>query len=516
MTGNALIFNKKYEVFNLSNPTIDKCHEFMYNYFYIYSCYLLYIVYYWQCRNEDAMIEDKWQNAEKGNPYMNPFKINIPDKVKSILCKLHEAGYEAYIVGGCVRDTLLGKEPHDWDITTSATPGEIQRVFSHYQQILTGLKHGTVMVLNHGEMIEITTYRIDGDYSDGRRPDKVSFTTSIIEDLARRDFTINACAATDIQLVDPFGGKEDLNKHLIRCVGNPKHRFTEDALRILRGIRFASVLGFQVEEETKKAMFECLSLIKNVSQERITVEFCKTLLGVNVKDTLLEFFDIFAYIIPEIKDLYGFDQQNRHHIYNVYEHSLVAVESIESDIVLRATMFFHDIGKPRCFTVDENKEGHFYGHPEISAQITNKILRRMRFSNTDIHNITQLIKYHDTNITANSKSIKRLLNKIGEEQFRRLLKVKKADVLAQNPIYSNRNLGLLKNIEIVLNNVIADNSCFSLKDLAINGDDLIQLGIPKGKEIGIILNQLLDLVIQEEIHNTKDALIGKAKHMFLQ
>lgn len=446
---------------------------------------------------------------------MNPFKINIPDKIESILCKLNEAGYEAFVVGGCVRDTLLGIEPHDWDITTSATPAEIQHVFRHYQQILTGVKHGTVMVLSHGEMIEITTFRIDEGYSDGRRPDKVSFTTNIIEDLARRDFTINACASTDFQLVDPFGGKEDLDKRLIRCVGNPKHRFTEDALRILRGIRFASVLDFQVEEETKAAMFESVDLLKNVSQERITVEFCKTLLGINAKNILSEFFDIFAYIVPEIKDLYGFDQQSRYHVYNVYEHSLVAVDSIESDIVLRITMFFHDIAKPQCFSIDENNEGHFFGHPEISAQIANKILQRMRFSNEDTHNITQLIKFHDTNIAANTKSIKKLLNKIGEEQFRRLMKVKKADALAQNPVYLDATIKLLKNIEIVLNNVIADNLCFSLRDLAVNGDDLIQLGIPKGKEIGIILNQLLNLVIQEEINNTKNDLISYVKNKSL-
>ncbi|HWT73699.1 MAG TPA: HD domain-containing protein [Mobilitalea sp.] len=445
---------------------------------------------------------------------MNEFKIDVPHKIKAILSKLHEAGYEAFVVGGCVRDTLLGKDPHDWDITTSATPDEIQHVFRNYPQILTGVKHGTVMVLSHGEMIEITTYRIDGDYSDGRRPDNVSFTTNIIDDLARRDFTMNACAATETHLVDPFGGKDDLNNQLIRCVGNPKHRFTEDALRILRGIRFASVLNFHVEEETKKAMFECVNLLKNVSQERVTVEFCKTLLGINVKNILIEFFDIFSYIIPEIKVLYGFDQNNRHHIYNVYEHTLVAVEAIDSDIILRATMFFHDIAKPQCYTIDERKEGHFYGHPEISAQITNKILHRMRFSNADIHDITELIKYHDVNISATSKSIKKLLNKIGEQQFRRLLKVKKADILAQNPVYSNKNLELLENIEVALNSVIADNSCFSLRDLSVNGDDLIQLGIPKGKKIGNMLNHLLDLVIQEEIPNTKDILLDKAKHLF--
>lgn len=447
---------------------------------------------------------------------MDTFKINVPNNIKALLSKLHDAGYEAYVVGGCVRDTLLGNEPHDWDITTSAAPDEIRHVFRYYPQILTGVKHGTVMIISNSEMIEITTYRIDGNYSDGRRPDKVFFTTSVVDDLARRDFTINSCAATDTQLVDPFRGKEDLNNHLIRCVGNPKHRFTEDALRILRGIRFASVLNFQVEEETKTAMFDCMELLRNVSQERITVEFCKTLLGINVKSTLHEFHDILAYIVPEIKDLHGFNQQNKHHIYNVYEHSLVAVEAIESDIVLRATMLFHDIAKPRCFTIDEFNEGHFYGHSDISADITNQILHRMRFSNTNIHDITELVKYHDVNIIANSKSVKKLLNTIGEEQFRRLLKVKKADILAQNPIYIKESLDLLHDIEKILNNVIAENSCFSLKDLAVNGGDLISLGIPKGKVIGTILNQLLDLILNEEIENNKEILIEKIKCFYPQ
>lgn len=446
---------------------------------------------------------------------MNEFKINIPSKINAVLSKLHETGYEAFVVGGCVRDALLEKEPHDWDITTSATPDEIQHIFCDYPQILTGVKHGTVMVLISDEIIEITTYRIDGDYLDGRRPDKVSFTTNIVDDLARRDFTINACAATNTQLVDTFGGKEDLEKHLVKCVGNPQHRFTEDALRILRGIRFASVLNFQVEEETKKAMFECMDLLKNVSQERVTVEFCKTLLGANVRNTLLEFHDILAYIIPEIKALYGFHQHNKHHIYNVYEHTLASVEAIESDLVLRATMLFHDIAKPLCFSMDENKVGHFYGHSERSAQITNKILHRMRFSNSDIHNITELVKYHDTRIDANSKCIKKLLSEIGEEQCRRLLKVKKADILAKNPEYIEHNLTLLQDIEDVLNHVITENYCYSLKDLAVKGDDLIKLGIPKGKEIGTILNQLLDSVIHEEIENDKQILLEKIKYQYL-
>jgi len=418
-------------------------------------------------------------------------------------------------VGGCVRDSLLGKEPYDWDIATSATPEEIKKVFGGYQQIDTGIKHGTVMVLVDGELIEITTYRIDDQYTDGRRPDKVYFTDSIIEDLRRRDFTINACAMTDNHIIDPFGGQEDLKNSIIRCVGNPKERFTEDALRILRGIRFASILGFQVEDRTKKAMLECMHLLRNISQERITAEFCKALLGIKVYDTFREFRDIILFLIPETEAMVGFVQYNDHHIYDVYEHSLKSVELIEKDTVLRVTMFFHDIGKPLCFSMDNNRIGHFYGHADISAQITKKVLRRMRFSNRDTQDIVQLIKYHNRQIARTRKSINRLLREIGEIQFRRLLKVKRADALAKNPLYFKEKLDHLDAIEEILGNVLAEGACINLKDLTIDGHDLIKLGIPQGREIGIILNKLLDLVINEEIENSREVLLEKAREFLV-
>jgi len=446
---------------------------------------------------------------------MSTINIDIPNKIKLALDKLHQSGYEAYVVGGCVRDSLLGKEPDDWDITTSATPEEIKKVFRDYHQIDTGLKHGTVAILIDKELIEITTYRIDDKYSDGRRPDKVYFTKNIVEDLKRRDFTINACAATDGHVVDPFGGQEDLKKGLIRCVGNPVERFSEDALRILRGIRFASVLDFQVEKETKKAMFKCMHLLKNISQERITVEFCKTLLGEKVYDILLEFKEIIIFLIPEVKDMVGFKQHNPYHIYDVYKHTLKAVELIDKDIILRTTMFFHDIGKPKSFTLDENSIGHFYGHAEVSAHMAKKILKRMRFSNKDINDIVQLIKYHNRQIALSSKSIKRLLREVGEKQFRRLLKVKRADALAKNPLYFKEKLDKLDAIEEKLDAVLAENPCTSLRDLAIDGNDLIELGIPPGKEIGVILNKLLEMVINEEIENTRETLINKAREFLV-
>lgn len=444
---------------------------------------------------------------------LDPVKIRIPLNIKRALSQLHQAGFEAYVVGGCVRDTFLGKTPHDWDIATSATPHEIRGVFGGYRQIDTGLKHGTVMVVMDGGLVEITTFRVDGEYSDGRRPDNVAFTSSITEDLARRDFTINACAITDTLLIDPFGGREDAKNQLIRCVGDPVKRFTEDALRILRGIRFAAVLDFKVEERTKTAMLACRHLLKNVSQERITAEFCKTLQGMNVKNTLLEFKDILLFILPEVKDMMGFDQHNRYHVYDVYEHSLNAVESIESDLILRTAMFFHDIAKPACFTLDENAAGHFYGHPEMSADMAGKILQRMKFSTAHSHAVIELIKYHDHPLELNSKSVKKLLNKLGEVQFRRLLKVKRADILAQNPVFAKERLKKLDILEGILDEILATNACLSLRDLAVNGDDLILLGIPEGKQIGDVLNRLLEMVLNEEAENSKDALLEEASAM---
>ncbi|NJD04042.1 MAG: HD domain-containing protein [Ruminiclostridium sp.] len=444
---------------------------------------------------------------------MDSYDIHIPAGIKSALDKLHQAGYEAYAAGGCVRDTFLGKEPHDWDIATSAAPKEVQAVFEGYRHIDTGLKHGMVIVEIDREPVEITTFRIDGKYSDGRRPDNVTFTSSIAEDLSRRDFSINACAIADNILVDPFGGQEDAKNKVIRCVGNPIQRFTEDALRILRGIRFASVLNFKVEEKTKAAMFECRHLLENISQERITVEFCKTLAGINVKNTLLEFKDIVAYILPEIKEMVGFEHHNQYHIYDVYEHSLKAVESIESDNILRVAMFFHDIGKPSCYSSDKNNVGHFYGHSEISAVMTEKILQRMKFSTADKRTIIELIKYHNTQMGLTSKSVKKLLLKLGVVQLRRLLKVKKADIMAQNPSFANNRIKDLDIVELILDDLIATNSCISLRDLAINGDDLIQLGIPEGKRIRIVLNRLLEMVLDEETENSREVLLEKAKAM---
>lgn len=425
----------------------------------------------------------------------------IPENINYALKMLHDAGFEAYVVGGSVRDTLLGKKPHDWDITTSATPYQIKNVFSSYRQIDIGLQHGTVAILIDKETVEITTFRVDGKYTDGRRPDKVFFTTSIIEDLSRRDFTINACAITDTLIIDPFGGQEDIKNHLIRCVGNPSLRFKEDALRILRAIRFASVLNFDVEEKTAQAIFDCKSLLANVSQERITDEFRKTLLGCNVKNTLSWFSDVIAFIVPEIKDLIRFQGDSKYSGFDLYEHTLKAVEAVESDVILRTCMFLYNVEKPQFYLYQGSAAEYFEG----SARMAEYILRRMRFSSKEIAAITELIRYSGTDIEPESKSVKKALSIMGEVQFRRLLKVKRADLSVQTSSISK--LKDLDTVEIIFNDLISRNACFTLRDLAVNGNDLINIGVSKGKQIGIILNKLFDMVLNDEIKNNKDTLL---------
>lgn len=448
-------------------------------------------------------------------------KINIPKNPALAVKMLVEAGFEAGVVGGCNRDAIMGEMPHDWDICTSATPEEIQGVFKGFRQLTMGLKHGTVVIIIEGENIEITTYRVDGEYSDGRRPNNVVFTRSLVEDLSRRDYTQNAIFYNDFKgIVDPFNGVSDIKNKVIRAVGNPDKRLKEDALRILRGIRFASKLGFQVEEETKIAMFSNKYLLKNVSKERITVEFIKILQGKNAMNILDEFQEIIGYIIPEIKAMIGFKQNNPYHIYDVWKHTLVAVHKAP-DIVLKLTMFFHDIGKPSCYIIDEKGIGHFYGHGELSARITSEIFKRMKMTNADgingkdLKDIIELIKYHDIMIEPRKKSVRRILSKLegNELQFQRLLSVKRADVLGQAPDKLEDRLKEIEAIELIFKEVIAEKACTTLKDLAIDGKDLINLGIPAGKNVGTILNKLLEDVINEKIANEKEELVIAVKNL---
>lgn len=437
--------------------------------------------------------------------------ISLPDNIRTALALLKKAGHRAYIVGGCVRDALMGKEPHDWDIATSALPEEIKSVFKSYRLIETGFRHGTVSVVIDRKPVEITTFRIDGPYSDGRHPDSVSFAPDIRYDLSRRDFTINALAYGDEEwLIDPFGGAADIRDRIIRCVGDPVLRFNEDALRILRGLRFASLMGFDIEGPTAGAMVSCSGLLKNVAQERITSEFCALLLGVNVRRVLSDFREILMRIIPEMEPMVGFDQRNPYHVYDVFEHTLISLEHIESDTVLRTTMLLHDIGKPECFFLDEKGRGHFHGHNRVSAQMAERILTRMRFPSAEKRDIVELIRRHDMSVDPTPAGVKKLLNRFGETYVRRLLKVKRADVLAQNPEFGRKKTENITAMETLLEDILAKKECFSLKDLAVNGNDLIAHGIGPGALIGKVLGELLDHVIEGKLDNEREVLIKKA------
>lgn len=440
---------------------------------------------------------------------MKRLKIEIPSGANEIIHTLQNNGYEAFLVGGSVRDSILGRPIHDYDITTSATPDEMMEVFKDKRIIETGLQHGTITIVIDGEPYEVTTYRIDGNYSDSRRPDKVTFTKSLEEDLKRRDFTINAMAYNDeVGLVDPFNGMEDIEYYKIRCVGRAEDRFSEDALRILRAIRFASQLGFVLEPDTDWNISKMYKNLENISIERINSEFCKIAASSDFCVQMVLYHEVFSLFIPEIKNMFGFQQNNPYHIYDVWNHTVHAIEYCESDdLVTRLSVFFHDIGKPHCYQDSEDGIRHFKGHGRVSADMTDKIMKRLRFDNDTREKVVELVYYHDATFEVGKKYIKRWLNKIGEEQFRRLLNVRRADIKAQAYIEQESRLQKIDNIEYILEKVLQKDECFSLKDLAVNGKDLIEIGYKPGKEIGNTLNCLLQLVIEGVYPNEKDELL---------
>lgn len=436
-------------------------------------------------------------------------EIELPKDVKFIIDTLQKNGYEAYAVGGCVRDSILKKKPKDWDITTNAKPEEVINLFD--KVILTGLKHGTVTVLINKDGYEVTTYRTDGEYEDNRRPKEVKFVNSLKEDLARRDFTINAMAYNENDgLVDYFNGIKDLNNKVITTVGDPKKRFDEDALRMLRAIRFSAQLNFKVDNNVLNVISILKDNIRNISKERIRDEFNKILINNPRKIQLLKKCGVLEYIIPGISDLYNFDQNNPYHIYDLCSHTLVATEVVEPILHLRLTMLLHDFGKVKTKNTDENGISHFYAHAKDSLEMAENILKALKYDNDSINKVLILIQYHDCTLKSKS-SIKRMLSKIGEELLRDLIKVQWADVLAQNPVFAkNRILNLVK-VENELDLILAQNECFTLKDLKINGGDLINLGFNKGKEIGETLKYLLDIVIDNPKLNERDALVRLSK-----
>ncbi len=421
---------------------------------------------------------------------------------------LENAGHEAYLVGGCVRDYLRGITPHDYDITTSALPGQTMAAFEGYRIIETGLRHGTVTVMIDSLPLEITTFRQDGKYSDSRRPDSVTFVSSLKEDLARRDFSVNAIAM-DIQgrIYDFFGGCEDIKNGLIRCVGEPKKRFTEDALRLMRAIRFASVTGYTIEKATEDAIIEFAPRIKDVASERIAVELLKTLSG-KFDDLFLKHTVLLSQIIPEIVDMKNCVQNNIHHIYNVWEHSVRAAQSAPNDNILRLALILHDTGKPFTLSTDDKGQDHYYGHADVSVKIASRVCRELRLSNEDSRRIVTLVKYHDYPIENNKKILRRRLCKFGRDTMLDLMKIKRADNSSQSPEFDRR--AFYDKIEASLKEIFEDDECFSLKQLAVNGHDMMELGFKENK-IGRALEKLLSLVVDGKLQNDRDILLEEAK-----
>lgn len=423
------------------------------------------------------------------------------------MVKLESAGFKAFYVGGCVRDMIMGREISDIDIATSAAPEQVMAVFSDFKVIPTGIKHGTVTVFSGGISFEITTFRIDGAYSDCRHPDKVVFASDITEDLSRRDFTVNAIAMDkDKNITDPFGGMDDIKNRIIRCVGDPVRRFSEDALRIMRAVRFASQLGFKIEDQTESAMISMKERLNEISRERIRTELDKLICGKNAVDILLRYKELVAVIIPEMRRCFGFDQRSRYHKYDVYEHIVRAVGAVPADsLVLRRALLLHDIGKPMTFTIGSDGHGHFKGHAQAGETMARDILRRLKYDNRTIELTSTLIARHSDKIE-NERQIRHLISKIGTENFILLMEMKKADNCAKMGFVLDENEIFDQYISTALR-LKKENCCMELSQLAVNGRDMIALGL-KGCEIGAALNNLLELVISGELLNDKDTLIG--------
>lgn len=474
-------------------------------------------------------------------------RIEIPEEVGAILAVLERHGFEAYVVGGCVRDSLLGQTPHDWDICTAALPEEVMGCFTGERTLPTGIAHGTVTLVREGVPYEITTFRVDGDYSDGRHPDSVSFVRNLTEDLARRDFAVNAMAYSPrTGVVDCFGGWQDLQERQVRAVGKPAARFEEDALRILRALRFASVYGFGIEAKTASAARKLKNTLTNVAVERIFSEFARLLCGSGAGRVLTAFPDIFSVFLPEILPAIGFRQEHPRHLYDVWGHTAAAVEAAPPDKAVRLALFFHDLGKPACATYDERGGGHFYGHAEAGAALCRMALKRLRCDTMTAHMAELLVKYHGTRLCPvyppefhpffqnwladwrkrgeiafdslppqisepGLRQARRWLGKLGEERLQLLLEVQRADVRAQDSHYAAERLRQLDNLEGFLQIARATNQCYSLRDLAVDGRALMAAGFPAGPELGRALEFLLEEVVEGRLPNQRAALLQRAR-----
>ena len=440
--------------------------------------------------------------------------MNIPESVDGVMEMLELAGHQAWCVGGCVRDSLLGRTPEDWDITTDALPEETMALFGK-RAIPTGLRHGTITVRTAMRPVEVTTFRIDGTYQDHRRPASVRFTHTLEEDLRRRDFTVNAMAVDRRgNLEDPFGGAEDLRLGVLRCVGDPERRFREDALRILRGMRFASVLGFNLEISTAQGLHDCRELLEEIAPERIWKELLGLLTGADAAAVLRSFPDVVGIFWPELLPMVNFPQNNIHHCYDVWEHTLHALSFVPPEPELRLTMLLHDIGKPKCFTEDAEGRGHFHGHPAVSAALAEEMLQRLRADHTTRETVVRLIAWHDRNIPRTDAGVAKALRDLGEQDLRRLLLVKRADNLAQAPAFHTAQAEI-DQAEVILDRLLLKNACVSLKQLSVKGKDLLDIGLT-GKAVGEMLQSLLEAVIEGTVSNSRDALMKLARERWDQ
>jgi tRNA nucleotidyltransferase (CCA-adding enzyme) len=435
--------------------------------------------------------------------------IEIPPAAAAVIECLRSSGHEAFVVGGCVRDSLLGREPKDWDVATSATPRQAQEAFlgSGMQAIPTGIRYGTLTVKQAEDCVEVTTYRIDGPYADKRRPSRVSFSASLQDDLARRDFTANAIAYSyECGLVDPFGGVRDIQAGLLKAVGDANARLEEDGLRIMRALRFASVLCFTLHPPLAASVHTKRGLLQNIAAERIRDELTGLLVGDCVADVMLAFPDVLAVPIPEIAATVGFDHKNRHHIYDVWEHTVRAIEAAKPDAAVRLALLFHDLGKPQTFTVDSGGQGHFPKHDAASAAIAAPRLRALRFANADVHMITELVACHQQSMLP--KDLPRLLMRLGEANVRRILELRRADIIAHREANRERRVAQVEESMRALDEYLAGSPCYSLASLAVGGDDLIAIGHKPGRTLGEALQFLLDSVVSGALPNEREALLA--------
>lgn len=433
----------------------------------------------------------------------------LPQKALYCIEKLEQAGFAAYAVGGCVRDALLGLTPADYDLCTAATPEQIREVFRDFPLIRNGEKHGTVGVIFDKEVYEITTFRTEGGYQDSRHPDWVRFVTRIEEDLARRDFTVNAMAYSPTRgLADPWGGQQDLKDKVLRAVGDPATRFQEDALRILRGVRFAVRFGLTPEKATLAAMEQLASNMDRLARERVFSELCKLLVLVDEQQLQL-YAPILVQVLPELSPTRGFDQKNKYHIHDIFTHTALVVEKVPPELSLRWAALLHDIGKPACFTLDEQGQGHFYGHAQVSAEMADRILLRLKAPTALREAVTFLIGQHMVLPVADKKILRKRLGKYGRERLEALLLLQEADHESTRPDRTDRiDYAAIREL---LSELYQEDACLTVKDLAINGNDLLFAGFPPGPSVGKILTKLLDLVQEEKLPNEKTALLEEAK-----